>query len=63
MRHSARLSTLITAGARSETKNYDPAILISCGLGLIELAVVGYALAVDFGIEHQIIELLTVVMP
>ena len=33
------------------------------GLGLVGLAVVGYGLAVDFSIEHQIIELLTVVMP
>ena len=62
MRHSARLSTL-TTGARSETKNYDTAILIFSGLGLVGLAVVGYGLAVDFSIEHQIIELLTVVMP
>jgi hypothetical protein len=63
MRHSAGHSTLITVGTRSETKNYDTAILSSCGLGLVGLAAVGYALAVGFGIERQIIELLTVVMP
>lgn len=66
MRNSAGLSTWhisTPAVAPSETENYDAAILISCDFGLVGLAVAGYALAADFGNEHQITELLTAVMP
>jgi hypothetical protein len=53
-----------TPGASSsETKGDDAVILIFCGLGLVGLTAAGYASAVHFGIERQIIELLTAVMP
>ena len=45
-----------TAASSVETKSYDIAILVIFGLGLIGLAVAGYALAVSSGIGHETIE-------
>ncbi len=66
MRKSVGLSTWhisTPAVTSSGIKSYDTSILISCGFGLIGLIAAGYAFAVHFDIERQIIELLTVVMP
>ncbi len=47
-----------TAASLVETKSYDVAILVISGLGLIGLAVAGYALAVYSGIGGEAIEAL-----
>lgn len=43
-----------TAASSVKSKSYDTAILVTCGLSLIGLAVAGYALAVSYGIDETI---------
>ncbi len=66
MRNSSRLGTRhnsAIAVTPSKIKKTDAVILFVAGFGLIGFAVAVYTFAVGFGIEHQLIELLTTVMP
>lgn len=55
-RAASRMSALPVR--QTEIKSRDAAILIVAGFGLVGVTVAVYALAVGFGIEQQIIELL-----
>jgi len=57
MRNSALTHSRTTAPS-VKTKNYDTAILVIAGLGLIGLAIAGYTLAVSSGIGRETIEAL-----